>query len=920
MATLRERNNLASKKSYEKSIEQRHAVDYEHVIVKQHRLLPHTQAWHWSDVPEDELFDAGYIHDFNQRRLNRLAEKVEPKEPGQNRLRDYGLDGLGKTTLEDGSVVYQALQAKFYHSKRVTAADIGSFLCKAFSMYQHNNKSKGYLYTTTRLQADLHDEVRNPAYVIKHVLHPWKPVDGRTVTAVTQPASPVVLERDLQLHKYQQDALAELIDGHNALTMPCRMGKTLVAGHWLQHHGYRRILAMAPMKISVDNLRTRFACFLPGYADLLVDSDDEGTTDPAQIQHFLHENADKPVIIYTTYQSALYVMKAMDVDYGTWCIIGDEIHHADEELCAFINTFRTSLCMSATFPAEVRERLDIDNVVKVTFATGIAGNYITDYKIWLPYVENDTIDITIASELADVTQDQDMMKKALFLATSMLGTGSRKVIVYHESQAACEQFMQICQQVFVNYHGLQLWTQQLTSDTASTQDARQTILNAFQEGSRDVCHVLNSVRILDEAVDIPACDSVFITSVGEASSDIRFLQRTQRASTIDRNTPNKINNIFVWASGFEQCLNAMSMLRDADPEFHKKLQVRDGNYEKSGATREHVQKQQSAFAEYVTMKCISYDDKMRKVLREYEQYFQDDTLKHRAPTRLYVTPDGFKLGPHFAHIKEGRNKDFYIKCLEQSFPVLKKAYEEAQQKRATRGTDEEIAQRYKTFVETENKAPPFSYVTPDGFKLGPHFADIKQGRNKDFYIKCLEQSFPVLKKAYEEAQQRRATRLTDEEIAQHYKTYDDTKNKAPPRFYVTPDGFKLGQHLHSIIQGHNKEFYDKYLKQSFPVLKKAYEEAQQRRATRLTHEEILQKYITYVETENKAPSANYETPDGFKLGPHFDRIKQGHNKDFYIKYLNPIPVLRKAFEKCQAKKIKKRSDDAPKSAAKKIKL
>jgi superfamily II DNA or RNA helicase len=848
MATLRERNNLASKKSYEKSIEQRHAVDYEHEIVKQHRLLPNTEAWHWSDVPEDELFDAGYIHDFNQRRLNRLAEKVEPKEPGQNRLRDYGLDGLGKTTFEDGSVVYQALQAKFYHSKRVTASDIGSFLSKSISMYQHNNKSKGYLYTTTRLQADLHDEVRNPAYVIKHVLHPWKPVDGRTVTAVTPQPSPLMLERDLPLHAYQQDALAQLIDGHNALTMPCRMGKTLVAGHWLKQHGYRRILAMAPMKISVDNLRTRFACFLPGYAALLVDSDHEGTTDPAQIQHFLHENADKPVIIYTTFQSALHVMKAMDVDYNTWCIVGDEIHHADEELCAFIKTFRTSLCMSATFPAEVRERLDIDHVVKVTFATGIAGNFITDYKIWLPYVENDTIHITIAPELADVTQDQDMMKKALFLATSMLGTGSRKVSVYHDSLAACEQFMQICQQVFVTYHGLQLWTQQVTSDTASTQ--RQTILDAFQEGSRDVCHVLNSVRILDEAVDIPACDSVFITSVGEKSSDIRFLQRTQRASTIDRNNPNKINNIFVWASGFEQCLNAMSMLREADPEFHKKLQVRDGNYEKSGATREPVQKQQSAFVEYVTMKCISYDDKMRKVLREYEQYFQDDTLKHRAPPKRYKTPDGFNLGRHFAHIKEGRNKDFYIKYLKQRFPVLKKAYEEAQQKRATRvtWTDEQIVQKYKTYDETENKAPPFSYETPDGFLLGSHFGNIKQGKNKDFYDKYLKQRFLVLKKAYEEAQQKRETRVTwtDEDIAQKYKTYDDTKNKAPPRLYVTPDRFKLGQHFDSIKQGRNKDFYDKYLKQQFPVLKKAYEE-------------------------------------------------------------------------CQAKKAKKRSDDAPKSAAKKIK-
>jgi hypothetical protein len=59
MSSLRERNNIASKKSYEKALENKYAIEYEHEMVKQHRLIPNSEVWHWSNIPEDYLYDAG---------------------------------------------------------------------------------------------------------------------------------------------------------------------------------------------------------------------------------------------------------------------------------------------------------------------------------------------------------------------------------------------------------------------------------------------------------------------------------------------------------------------------------------------------------------------------------------------------------------------------------------------------------------------------------------------------------------------------------------------------------------------------------------------------------------------------------------------------------------------------------------------
>lgn len=68
---------------------------YELQVVKYHNDM-FGQTWHWSNCPEDVLYESGFIHDFNKYRLVKLQKKSEGV---CNSLREYGLDGMCRRTF-----------------------------------------------------------------------------------------------------------------------------------------------------------------------------------------------------------------------------------------------------------------------------------------------------------------------------------------------------------------------------------------------------------------------------------------------------------------------------------------------------------------------------------------------------------------------------------------------------------------------------------------------------------------------------------------------------------------------------------------------------------------------------------------------------------------------------------------------------
>ena len=912
MTSRRERNNLASKKSYEKAVERAHAIEYEYAVVERHRDNPCTQAWHWSVVPEDHLFEAGYIHDFAKHRLMRLMNKKRVEE-GENRLRDYGLDGLAMTTLDSG-VVYHGIQAKYYTSRSVTAEDIGSFFAKQISMTIANPLSRGYLYTTTKLQADLADEVAQPTYPIRHVLYPWKHIDKRIEPDVIAPSVPTVNECDLPLRDYQVDVLEELVDGRNAICIPCRMGKTLIAGHWIRRIYPRVVIAIAPLKVSVENLRDRLACFLPGHAPLLVDSDVGGTTDEKEIDAFLETHMGE-VVIYSTFQSAMEIL-AQRKWYEEMVLLVDEAHNATTELCEWVQGFRRCLVMSATFPDDICEAMEIEHKVVVPFSKGIEGGYIVDYTLWLPSLtkhEDGSTSVEADIPVGFEAYERSMVLKALYHAVCMLRTGSRRTIVYLGTQVECDQYMEVCRRVLEEYHGVTgVWMGKMTCSVSSRE--RKEILSEFQGGEDGSFRILTSVRILDEAVDIPSCDSVFITMVGEHSSDIRFFQRAQRSGTLDPKNPNKRNHIFLWAEGWEKCVGALSLLREADPEFYRKVRHVSAGYDTKELIQERAErvvKERVEFIEWSRMACETVEERMRRKCMLLLEFVEREG---RVP-RFKETYNTIPIGNWWASFKQGHNHNIYNTILIKNH-ILKSDYELYITNRDKKGDKMVITPQNKAvllleYVEREKCTPSKNYMYNE-IALGHWWHHVKQGRCNNIYNTLLIHN-KILYTDYNRIQnikliKKNIVSTTLQEKCILLLDFVEKEGR-PPYALEIVNNVKLGSLWVRVKSRRIDDLYDSLLKIN-PILRQDYERANQKRAEKneiehKTPEEKAKMLMEWVKQEGRVPPQSLEWK-GVKLGGYWNGAKNGGlHRELYQTLLSHSPLLKADYDRLQLLKQQK---------------
>ena len=98
---------------------------YEYDMINKHIQLYSHKTWHWSAIPEIELYNSGYIIDHTEHRMKRLQQTTDI-----NFYTEYGLDGLSYDGLS-----YHGIQVKCY-SKKVTSKHIGSFQSVIFNRLQ----------------------------------------------------------------------------------------------------------------------------------------------------------------------------------------------------------------------------------------------------------------------------------------------------------------------------------------------------------------------------------------------------------------------------------------------------------------------------------------------------------------------------------------------------------------------------------------------------------------------------------------------------------------------------------------------------------------------------------------------------------------------------------------------------------------
>ena len=136
---------LADLRSQEKSVSDKRklqALSYERQAVAAYQQdFPGSEVWHWGDVPEQVLYDCGWLRPgHRKRRLN------------DGGFQEYGLDGVARNP--DGS--YCGIQCKCYGSNSwITASSLGTFSLVVQADIQPANEAKqvfanpaGILYHT----------------------------------------------------------------------------------------------------------------------------------------------------------------------------------------------------------------------------------------------------------------------------------------------------------------------------------------------------------------------------------------------------------------------------------------------------------------------------------------------------------------------------------------------------------------------------------------------------------------------------------------------------------------------------------------------------------------------------------------------------------------------------------------------------
>ncbi len=218
---------------------------------------------------------------------------------------------------------------------------------------------------------------------------------------------------------------------------------------------------------------------------------------------------------------------------------------------------------------ETAEGMDIDNELfgevdyQYPMGKAIDDGHICDYMIYVPTMaikKDEGLD-TVIKELQIKDYNRELLVKARFIIRGCMATGAKKCIIYCIEQNECSELMKIIKDLCESYFAIDCWCDTITS--ADSRDARKKKLGEFANVSEKA--FLCSVQILNECIDIPECDSIFITYASK--SRIRNIQRLCRANRKDAKNPNKVASIFLWCDEYAEMASFMKHIKEYDSRF-----------------------------------------------------------------------------------------------------------------------------------------------------------------------------------------------------------------------------------------------------------------------------------------------------------------------------------------------------------------
>ena len=574
---------LINESNYEKGI------NYE-IQIRDKLINEGNQAYLWNMISLSIFKESGIFNNYK--------DKLSFSRKSKDKDDIIGISDTGCDILLYNNTDWIIVQCKNY-TNTIYQDKLSGFYQMLLS-----TKLKGELYYTSKLS---HNITRYIQKDIKYINEPYK------ISLVNKP-NEISLSNKLVPYDYQIEAINKLKQfKRSILSLCCGMGKTLCSIYWGDR--FDIIIIFAPLKQHCSQNLERFKIELPERKSLIIDSDGTRNIDEI-ISYLFNQDSDSDssesecnkFILSVTFKSADIIeelLNYMEENYinSTVGIIVDEFHNltyndmvnCDEDIddisTPMYNILSNSndnynfLFMSATpkvynydeDEADLSEDTygifeeitgSFDDAYIYDFGKAITNNYVTDYEVFIPDIKiaNSNNTIKECYKYLNINEmnlnDLDLDSKVQYLLRALDENGHSKCITYLTSKDECYKYKESFNKI-KDYYCMDLYIDIIVSDISQTN--RNEILNKFRKST--IKSIILSVRILDECIDIPECDSIFIPNPASSKNKIRTIQRICRSIRKDKNNINKKSGIYLYTNEYSEISDFIINLKEYDSTF-----------------------------------------------------------------------------------------------------------------------------------------------------------------------------------------------------------------------------------------------------------------------------------------------------------------------------------------------------------------
>jgi|LakMenE01Jun11ns_1017448.scaffolds.fasta_scaffold9959347_22 superfamily II DNA or RNA helicase len=609
--------------------------DYEQFIKNfiVHKL--HKNAYLWNECPENILIQNCLIDSHNSMRLLRK----DVREGNIHCHQDLGIDIV---QIEDTHNRCSIVQCKNGYKNGLTIENIAGVMIRAACLptidtylYYTNCLSRNVKYiaglqTSRVVPIDCSNEIDKLQEIvygdnIYFVKFPYAKKEHKNIA---------VIDNNIKPYVYQIEAVDKCKtyyenNTRGIISLPCGCGKTFV-GYLISCH-YKHIIILSPLREFANQNLNNFIEY--GYNKnnaLLVDCD--GIRDTESIKEFIKHN--ETLLISCTYDSMDVISECLGMFKDALFII-DEYHNLSKNnisdncnnIFKLLMSEHRILFMSATpriYDIEYddecydMEWMFGDVVYNMSMTEAIDRKYICDYKLWLPTVHENSEELDKELSIYDI--DNVMKSRCKFLYSCLSNNGSRKCIVYcrdTEDMKAMMKSMQTLNDFYI---------MDVEIDSICCQDNennRKEKLHKFSDND-DKIQILFNIKILNECIDIPTCDAVYISY--PPKNKITTIQRMCRANRIDRLNPYKVANIYIWCNDYEEILDTLSSIKEYDIMFRDKINLNTVDFYNNAHEKdiEIVKKDKEVISIYTLgikeFKMYTWEEKLEMVQKYIQEH------------------------------------------------------------------------------------------------------------------------------------------------------------------------------------------------------------------------------------------------------------------------------------------------------------